>query len=94
LSSVEETRSEFNQSTGAIKLGIDVHQDFYVVVVQEGAVRACNHLAESQSPLDSQTISETCPKIKHCWSKIEARGPNNELKYSLQLRIATLGVEK
>jgi hypothetical protein len=35
LSSPEETRSEFNRSTGAIKLGIDVHQDFYVAVMQE-----------------------------------------------------------
>jgi hypothetical protein len=36
LSSHEETRFEFNRSTGAIKLGIDVHQDFYVVVEQMG----------------------------------------------------------
>src|SRR6058998_3064310 len=36
LSSHEETRSQFNGGTGAIKLGIDVHQDFYVVVMQEG----------------------------------------------------------
>jgi len=36
LSSHEETRSQFNGSTGAIKLGIDVHQDYYVVVKQEG----------------------------------------------------------
>ena len=36
LSSHEGTRFEFNRSTGAIKLGIDVHQDFYVVVKQEG----------------------------------------------------------
>jgi hypothetical protein len=47
LSSHEETRFEFNRGTGAIKsaegrirpvcgLGIDVHQDFYVVVMQEG----------------------------------------------------------
>jgi transposase len=36
LSSLGGTRSEFNRSTGAIKLGIDVHQDFYVVVKQEG----------------------------------------------------------
>ena len=36
LSSREETRFEFNRSTGAIKLGIDVHQDFYVVVEQVG----------------------------------------------------------
>jgi transposase len=36
LSSLEGTRSEFNRGTAAIKLGIDVHQDFYVVVKQEG----------------------------------------------------------
>ena len=36
LSSLEGTRSEFNRSKAVIKLGIDVHQDFYVVVKQEG----------------------------------------------------------
>ena len=36
LSSLEGTRGQFNGRTGAIKLGIDVHQEFYVVVVQEG----------------------------------------------------------
>src|SRR6266550_2701126 len=35
-SSLEETRCQFNGSTGVIKLGIDVHQQFYTVVVQEG----------------------------------------------------------
>jgi len=36
LSSHEETRCQFNGSRCPIKLGIDVHQDFYVVVMQEG----------------------------------------------------------
>src|SRR5205823_1156722 len=36
LSSHEGTRCQFNGGTGAIELGIDVHQDFYVVVMQEG----------------------------------------------------------
>jgi transposase len=36
LSSHEGTRCQFNGGRCAIKLGIDVHQDFYVVVVQEG----------------------------------------------------------
>jgi transposase len=36
LSSHEETRSQFNGSKAVIKLGIDVHQDFYVVVMQQG----------------------------------------------------------
>lgn len=36
LSSHEGTRSEFNPGHAAIKLGIDVHQEFYVVVRQVG----------------------------------------------------------
>jgi transposase len=36
LSSHEGTRGQFNGGSCAIKLGIDVHQDFYVVVMQEG----------------------------------------------------------
>ncbi len=36
LSSHEGTRCQFNGGRCTIKLGIDVHQDFYVVVVQEG----------------------------------------------------------
>jgi transposase len=36
LSSHEGTRLEFNPGKTVIKLGIDVHQEFYVVVVQEG----------------------------------------------------------
>jgi hypothetical protein len=35
-SSLEETRSEFNPGQATIKLGIDVHQEFYVGVCQEG----------------------------------------------------------
>ena len=35
LSSHEGTRSEFNPGKRLIKLGIDVHQEFYVVVLQE-----------------------------------------------------------
>jgi transposase len=36
LSSLEETRGQFNGRPRAIKLGIDVHQECYVVVAQEG----------------------------------------------------------
>jgi transposase len=35
LSSHEETRCQFNGGKACIKLGIDVHQDFYVVVMQQ-----------------------------------------------------------
>src|SRR5438034_6091799 len=36
LSSLEETRCQFNGGKCVIKLGIDVHQEFYVVVEQVG----------------------------------------------------------
>jgi hypothetical protein len=36
LSSHEGTRCQFNGGKADIKLGIDVHQDFYVVVEQVG----------------------------------------------------------
>jgi len=36
LSSLEETCCECNRGSQVIKLGIDVHQEFYVVVMQEG----------------------------------------------------------
>ena len=36
LSSLEETRGQFKGRQPTIKLGIDVHQEFYVVVCQEG----------------------------------------------------------
>ncbi len=36
LSSHEETRCQFSGSKAVIKLGKDVHEDFYVVVMQEG----------------------------------------------------------
>lgn len=36
FSSHEGTRSEFNPGKAVIKLGIDVHQEFYVAVCQEG----------------------------------------------------------
>src|ERR1700755_2908213 len=39
LSSHEETRGQFNGRPEAIKLGIDVHQAFCVVVVQEGGAQ-------------------------------------------------------
>jgi hypothetical protein len=36
LSSLEGTRCQFNGGRCTIKLGIDVHQESYVVVMQEG----------------------------------------------------------
>jgi len=51
LSSPEGTRSEFNRSKAAIKLGLDVHQEFYVVVVQEGGEQSQAGAAAGQRRL-------------------------------------------
>ena len=42
LSSLEGTRGQFNGSRAIIKLGIDVHQDYYTVVKQEGETNPAN----------------------------------------------------
>ena len=39
LSSLEETRLEFNPGRAIIKLGIDVHQEFHVVALQVGGTQ-------------------------------------------------------
>src|SRR6266513_999043 len=62
LSSHEETRFEFNRSTGAIKLGIDVHQDFYVVVEQ----------VEGGNPKPPQRFDKQA--FLHWASKLKQRG--------------------
>src|SRR5207248_5025951 len=63
LSSHEETRFEFNRSTGAIKLGIDVHQDFYVVVEQ----------VEGGNPKPPQRFDKQA--FLHWASKLKQRAP-------------------
>ena len=54
LSSHEGTRSEFNPGTAVIKLGIDVHQEFYVVVVQEGGAIPSRRDVERLVDIDSE----------------------------------------
>src|SRR3954453_19360832 len=53
LSSLEGTRCQFNGGTEPIKIGIDVHQDFYVVVCQVAALGIECHVVCPQK-LDEQ----------------------------------------
>jgi len=46
-----------NGSTGVIELGIDVHQDFYVVVVQEGGA---GHHRLFQHPAEITDLPKNC----------------------------------
>ncbi len=62
LSSHEGTRCQFNGGRCAIKLGIDVHQDFYVVVEQEGG----------SNPKPPQRFQKQA--FLHWASKLKSRG--------------------
>src|SRR5213595_2405006 len=88
LSSHEETRFEFNRSTGAIKLGIDVHQDFSVVVEQ----------VEGGNPKPPQRFDEQA--FLHWASKLKQRGAEVHAVYeacgfgfSLQRNLTALGIK-
>ncbi|HEX4500657.1 MAG TPA: IS110 family transposase [Scandinavium sp.] len=87
LSSHEGTRCQFNGGTADIKLGIDVHQDFYVVVMQEGGM----------NPKPPQRFGK---QALLCWaSKLKAHGREVHAVYeacgfgfSLQRQLSTVGV--
>jgi transposase len=84
LSSPEETRSQFNGSTGVIKLGIDVHQDFYTVVMQEGG----------SNPKPPQCFRKEA--FLHWATRLKGPGGQVHAVYEacgLQRKLAALGVE-
>ena len=88
LSSHEETRFEFNRSTGAIKLGIDVHQDFYVVVRQEGGT----------NPKPAQRFQKEA--FLHWVAKLKKEGAEAHAVYEacgfgfgLQRKLTALGIQ-
>ncbi len=60
LSSLEETRGQFNDRSAAIKLGIDLHQEFYVVVLQEGGTnpKPAQRLSKKAFLLDTAKLRE------------------------------------
>jgi transposase len=88
LSSHEETRSEFNRSTGAIKLGIDVHQEFYVVVMQEGG----NNLKPAQR-FKKEAFLCWAAKLKYkSGAQIHALYEACGFGFGLQRQLAALGI--
>lgn len=88
LSSHEGTRCEFNRSSEPIKLGIDVHQHFYVVVMQVGG----------SNPKPAQRFKK---EAFLCWAaKLQhSRGPQIHAVYEacgfgfgLQRALSELGI--
>jgi transposase len=87
LSSPEETCCEFNRGPGAIKLGIDVHQEFYLVVLQEGG----------SNPKPPQRFGKAA--FVHWAAKLKSRGGEVHAVYEacgfgfgLQRELSKLGI--
>jgi transposase len=90
LSSHEGTRSEFNPSKAMIKLGIDVHQEFYVVVMQ----------VEGSNPKPAQRFKKEAflswaakLKQKNNGAEIHAVYEACGFGFGLQRKLAALGIK-
>jgi transposase len=88
LSSPEGTRGQFNVRKPAIKLGIDVHQEFYVVVCQEGG----------SNPKPAQRFGKAvflswAAKLKHQAEEVHAVYEACGFGFGLQRQLSALGIE-
>src|SRR5205823_13565561 len=99
LSSHEGTRRQFNGGTGAIKsavgrmrpvcaLGIDVHQDFYVLVEQVGGTNP-----KPPQRFGKQAFLHWAAKVKNQAREVHAVYEACGLGFSLQRQLSALGIE-
>jgi transposase len=87
MSSLEETRVQFNGRKGAIKLGIDLHQEFLSVVLQEGGT----------NPKPAQRFSQSsfllwAAKLKAQQAQVYAVYEACGFGFGLQRQLAALGI--
>ncbi len=87
LSSHEETRSQFNGSTDAIKLGIDVHQEFYAVVMQVGGTNP-----KPPQRFGKEAFVEWVAKLVCSAAKVYAVYEACGFGFTLQRKLSVLGV--
>src|SRR6266568_9291957 len=87
LSSLEETRCQFNGGTGAIKLGIDVHQDFYVVVEQVGGSNP-----KLPQRFQKQTFLHWAARLKKSGAEVHAVYEACGFGFTLQRQSTALGI--
>src|SRR5256885_5892186 len=87
LSSHEGTRFEFNRSTGAIKLGIDVHQDFYVVVEQVGGTNP-----KPAQRFHKQVFLHWATKLKQSGAEVQAVYEACGFGFALQRQLSALSI--
>jgi transposase len=88
LSSHEGTRCQFNGGTGAIKLGIDVHQDFYVVVMQEGG-----NNPKSPQRFGKQAFLHWAAKLVRSGARVYAVYEACGFGFSLQRKLSALSIK-
>ncbi len=98
LSSLEETRGQFNGSKADIKsaegrirpvcgLGIDVHQDFYVVVEQVGGSNP-----KPPQRFQKQAFLHWAAKLKQSGAQVHAVYEACGFGFSLQRQLSELGI--
>ena len=88
LSSLEGTRSQFNGGRCTIKLGIDVHQDFYVVVEQ---VEGSN--PKPPQRFQKQTFLHRAARLKEkSGAEVHAVYEACGFGFSLQRQLSGLGI--
>ena len=87
LSSHEGTRCQFNGGTGAIKLGIDVHQDFYVVVEQVGGSNP-----KPPQRFQKEAFVHGAAKLKSQGSEVHAVYEACGFGFGLQGNLTALGI--
>jgi transposase len=90
LSSHEGTRCEFNRSKAVIKLGIDVHQEFYVVALQEGGG---NPKPAQRFKKEAFLIWAAKLKQKNSRAEIHAVYEACGFGFGLQRSLTALGIE-
>jgi transposase len=88
LSSLEETRCQFNGGTGVIKLGIDVHQDFYVVVEQVGGSNP-----KPPQRFKKEAFVLWAAKLKNRGNQVHAVYEACGFGFGLQRQLSALGID-
>jgi len=85
LSSLEETRCQFNGGKAVIKLGIDVHQEFYVVVMQEGGANP-----KPPQRFQKQAFLHWATKLKQSGAEVYAVYEACGFGFTLQRQLSAL----
>ena len=87
LSSHEETRCQFNGSKAVIKLGIDVHQQFYTVVEQVGGSNP-----KPPQRFRKEAFLHWAARLKQQGAAVHAVYEACGFGFSLQRQLSALGI--